>query len=58
MMSYYYCWITTLGRPDIFNTDQGVQFTAMEVTGCLEAAALYARPWSADRTGTRQLFWV
>lgn len=27
-----------LGRPDIFNTDQGVQFTAQEFTACLEAA--------------------
>jgi putative transposase len=27
-----------LGRPDIFNTDQGVQFTALEFTRCLAAA--------------------
>jgi putative transposase len=26
------------GRPEIFNTDQGVQFTAHEFTGCLETA--------------------
>jgi putative transposase len=26
------------GRPEIFNTDQGVQFTAYEFTGCLERA--------------------
>jgi putative transposase len=26
------------GRPHIFNTDQGVQFTAHEFTGCLELA--------------------
>ena len=26
------------GRPAIFNTDQGVQFTAHEFTGCLESA--------------------
>ena len=26
-----------LGRPDIFNTDQGVQFTAHDFTDCLEA---------------------
>jgi putative transposase len=26
------------GRPQIFNTDQGVQFTAHEFTGCLERA--------------------
>jgi putative transposase len=29
-----------LGRPDIFNTDQGVQFTALEFTGRLEAAGV------------------
>jgi putative transposase len=29
-----------LGQPDIFNTDQGVQFTALEFTGCLEAAGV------------------
>jgi putative transposase len=29
-----------LDRPDIFNTDQGVQFTALEFTGCLEAAGV------------------
>ncbi len=27
-----------VGRPEIFNTDQGVQFTAHEFTGCLERA--------------------
>lgn len=27
------------GRPEIFNTDQGVQFTAQAFTACLEAAA-------------------
>jgi putative transposase len=27
-----------LGTPDIFNSDQGVQFTALEFTGCLETA--------------------
>jgi len=27
-----------LGKPDIFNTDQGAQFTALEFTGCLESA--------------------
>ena len=26
------------GQPEIFNTDQGVQFTAQDFTGCLEAA--------------------
>src|SRR5437660_5502160 len=30
----------SLGRPDIFNTDQGVQFTAMEFRGSLEAAGI------------------
>ncbi len=29
-----------LGRPDIFNTDQGSQFTALDFTGCLEAAGI------------------
>lgn len=29
-----------LGQPDIFNSDQGVQFTALEFTGCLEAAGV------------------
>jgi putative transposase len=28
------------GDPEIFNTDQGVQFTALEFTGCLEAAGI------------------
>jgi len=28
------------GHPEIFNTDQGVQFTALEFTGCLEAAGI------------------
>jgi len=28
------------GRPEIFNTDQGVQFTAVEFTGTLEAAGV------------------
>jgi putative transposase len=28
------------GRPEIFNTDQGVQFTAVEFTGCLEALGI------------------
>jgi putative transposase len=27
----------TVGQPEIFNTDQGVQFTARDFTGCLEA---------------------
>jgi len=27
------------GAPEIFNTDQGVQYTAEAFTGCLEAAA-------------------
>jgi len=29
-----------LGRPEIFNTDQGVQFTAQEFTACLEAVGI------------------
>jgi len=29
-----------LGQPDIFNTDQGVQFTAMEFTACLESVGV------------------
>lgn len=29
-----------LGRPDIFNTDQGSQFTALVYTGCLEGAGI------------------
>ncbi|RME49374.1 MAG: transposase [Chloroflexi bacterium] len=29
-----------LGRPEIFNTDQGAQFTALAFTGCLEAAGV------------------
>lgn len=29
-----------LGQPDIFNTDQGAQFTAHDFTGCLEAAGI------------------
>jgi putative transposase len=29
-----------LGRPEIFNTDQGVQFTALEFTDCLEQAGI------------------
>lgn len=28
------------GQPGIFNTDQGVQFTAVEFTGCLESAGV------------------
>ncbi len=28
------------GRPEIFNTDQGVQFTAAAFTGCLESAGV------------------
>ena len=27
-------------RPEIFNTDQGAQFTSMEFTGCLESAGV------------------
>jgi putative transposase len=30
----------SLGKPDIFNTDQGVQFTALEYTTCLDAAGI------------------
>jgi len=29
-----------LGRPEIFNIDQGVQFTALEFTNCLEQAGI------------------
>jgi putative transposase len=29
-----------VGRPNIFNTDQGVQFTTLKFTGCLEAAGV------------------
>ena len=29
-----------LSRPEIFNTDQGVQFTVADFTGCLEAASI------------------
>ena len=29
-----------LGKPDLFNTDQGAQFTAMAFTDCLEAAGI------------------
>lgn len=29
-----------LGTPEIFNTDQGAQFTALAFTGCLEAAGV------------------
>jgi putative transposase len=29
------------GHPDIFNTDQGVQFTAAAFTGCLEVAGIH-----------------
>lgn len=29
-----------LGQPEIFNTDQGVQFTAQEFTACLEGAGI------------------
>ena len=29
-----------LGTPEIFNPDRGVQFTALEFTGCLEAAGV------------------
>jgi len=29
-----------LGQPEIFNTDQGSQFTARDFTGCLEAAGI------------------
>lgn len=29
-----------LGQPEIFNTDQGSQFTAHDFTGCLEAAGI------------------
>jgi putative transposase len=29
-----------VGRPEIFNTDQGVQFTAHEFTGCLATAQI------------------
>ncbi len=29
------------GQPDIFNTDQGVQFTALEFTTCLEAVGVH-----------------
>jgi putative transposase len=29
-----------MGRPDIFNTDQGAQFTATAFTDCLEAASI------------------
>ena len=28
------------GQPDLFNTDQGAQFTALEFTACLEAATI------------------
>ena len=30
----------TLGQPEIFNTDQGVQFTAQAFTGILEVAGI------------------
>jgi putative transposase len=29
-----------LGQPDIFNTDQGVQFTALDFTACVEATGV------------------
>jgi putative transposase len=29
------------GHPEIFNTDQGVQFTALEFIGCLEVAGIH-----------------
>src|SRR5437868_2609971 len=29
-----------LGQPEIFNTDQGAQFTAQEFTSCLETAGV------------------
>lgn len=32
--------VLLLDRPDIFNTDQGVQFTAVEFTGCLKSAGV------------------
>jgi putative transposase len=32
-----------LGRPEIFNTDQGAQFTAQEFTDCLEGAGMRIR---------------
>ncbi len=38
----------TMGRPEIFNTDQGSQFTAQEYTGRLEEAGI---PVSRDGRG-------
>ena len=30
----------SFSKPDIFNTDQGVQFTSVEFTGCLQGAEI------------------
>ncbi len=33
-------WALKRGRPEIFNTDQGAQFTSEDFTGCLEASGI------------------
>jgi putative transposase len=38
------------GRPEIFNTDQGAQFTSATFSGKLEAAGVRS-PWTAAGAG-------
>ena len=50
-----------LGRPEIFNTDQGVQFTNRIFTGCLERAgvsiSMDGRGRALDNVFVERLWW-
>jgi len=50
-----------LGRPEIFNTDQGVQFTSRAFTGCLESAgvsiSMDGRGRALDNVFVERLWW-
>ena len=49
------------GRPEIFNTDQGVQFTSQAFTGCLERAgvsiSMDGRGRALDNVFVERLWW-
>jgi putative transposase len=44
----------SMGRPEIFNTDQGSQFTAQEYTGRLEEAGIAVSRDGRGRAGVGQ----
>ena len=43
--------LARFGRPEIFNTDQGSQFTSPRFTGVLETGRVYASRWTAVGAG-------